>query len=291
MNIHHLELFYYVARHGGISNAVRNIPYGIQQPAVSGQILQLEDFLGVTLFHRRPFALSAAGGELFEFIRPFFDNLESMSEKIRGGSTQTVRIAASSVILRDHLPEILKNLRAKFPRLKLTLREGLHPQAEAWLQNEEIDLAITLLEGKPPAGVQTRTLIELPLALLVSRRSRIKSAEELWSGERITETLISLPANEGISRHFQAGLAQRGLDWPIGIEVDSLELVETYAANDFGIGLSVAIPKAKVSSKVRVLNLDDVAPVVVAAFWRGKLTALTEAFLDELRRRAQRLLT
>jgi hypothetical protein len=29
---HHLELFYYVARFGGISEAVRNIPYGIQQP-------------------------------------------------------------------------------------------------------------------------------------------------------------------------------------------------------------------------------------------------------------------
>ena len=37
MNIHHLELFYYVARHGGISEAVRNMPYGIQQPAISGQ--------------------------------------------------------------------------------------------------------------------------------------------------------------------------------------------------------------------------------------------------------------
>ncbi len=46
MNIHHLELFYYVARHGGISEAVRNMPYGIQQPAMSGQIIQLEEFLG-----------------------------------------------------------------------------------------------------------------------------------------------------------------------------------------------------------------------------------------------------
>ena len=32
MNIHHLELFYYVARHGGISEAVRKMPYGIQHP-------------------------------------------------------------------------------------------------------------------------------------------------------------------------------------------------------------------------------------------------------------------
>ena len=46
MNIHHLELFYFVAKHGGIAAAVRNIPYGIQQPAVSGQIAKLEESLG-----------------------------------------------------------------------------------------------------------------------------------------------------------------------------------------------------------------------------------------------------
>ncbi len=59
MNIHHLELFYFVAKHGGIAAAVRNIPYGIQQPAVSGQIAKLEESLGTKLFQRRPFALSS----------------------------------------------------------------------------------------------------------------------------------------------------------------------------------------------------------------------------------------
>src|SRR5205085_12276845 len=66
MNIHHLELFYYVARHGGIMEAVRNIPYGIQQPAVSGQVAQLEEQLGVTLFQRRPFSLTPAGKKLYQ---------------------------------------------------------------------------------------------------------------------------------------------------------------------------------------------------------------------------------
>ena len=47
MNVHYLELFYYVAKHGGISAAVRKIPYGIQQPAVSGQMTKLEQELGV----------------------------------------------------------------------------------------------------------------------------------------------------------------------------------------------------------------------------------------------------
>ena len=152
MNIHHLELFYYVARHGGISEAVRNMPYGIQQPAMSGQIIQLEEFLGVTLFQRRPFTLTPPGEELFGFIKPFFDQLQPMADKLRGGVAQTIRIGASEIVLRDHLPEVLRAVRKKFPKLKLTLREGYQPQLEAWLQRQELDLAITLLDGKPPSG-------------------------------------------------------------------------------------------------------------------------------------------
>jgi DNA-binding transcriptional LysR family regulator len=94
MNIHHLELFYYVARHGGIVPAVRNMPYGIQQPAVSGQIARLEESLGTKLFNRRPFALLPPGVELYEFIRPFFDEIDHVGEAIRGGSTQQLRVAA-----------------------------------------------------------------------------------------------------------------------------------------------------------------------------------------------------
>jgi hypothetical protein len=92
MNIHHLELFYFVAKHGGIAAAVRNIPYGIQQPAVSGQIAKLEESLGTKLFQRRPFALSPAGLELFEFIKPFFDNIEVIGEKLRQNSSPQLRM-------------------------------------------------------------------------------------------------------------------------------------------------------------------------------------------------------
>jgi hypothetical protein len=67
MNIHHLELFYHVARHGGISGAVRHMPCAIQQPAVSNQIRQLEEDLGVKLFERQPFQLTPEGGKLIAF--------------------------------------------------------------------------------------------------------------------------------------------------------------------------------------------------------------------------------
>src|SRR5580692_9421319 len=114
MNIHHLELFYYVARHGGISQAVRKIPYGIQQPAVSGQIAQLEEFLGTTLFQRRPFALTPPGEKLYQFIEPFFSRLDEVSRELQGGATHQLRIGASDIVLRDHLPELLQAARKKF---------------------------------------------------------------------------------------------------------------------------------------------------------------------------------
>src|SRR5438128_8330480 len=97
MNTHHLELFYYVAKHGGIAAAVRKMPYGIQQPVVSGQIARFEEAFGAKLFNRRPFSLLPAGAELFEFIRPFFDDVEKVAGRIRGGSKQ-LRIAAPSIV-------------------------------------------------------------------------------------------------------------------------------------------------------------------------------------------------
>src|SRR5258708_3567608 len=111
MNIHHLELFYYVARHGGISRAVRNMPYGIQQPAVSSQILLLEEDLGAKLFERQPFKLTREGEELYEFVRPFFDNLFPMAEKLRKQSAPSLRIGASELVLRDYLPTVIEQLR------------------------------------------------------------------------------------------------------------------------------------------------------------------------------------
>jgi DNA-binding transcriptional LysR family regulator len=124
MNIHHLELFYYVAKHGGIMEAVRNIPYGIQQPAVSGQVAQLEEYLGVVLFQRRPFTLTPAGDKLYHFIQPFFAQLDTVAAELQGGKTRQVRMGASTVVLRDHLPEFFRSIKKKFPNLKIALREG-----------------------------------------------------------------------------------------------------------------------------------------------------------------------
>src|SRR2546428_13811271 len=101
MKFNQLVFFYDAALNGRIVPAVRNMPYGIQQPAVSGQIARLEESLGTKLFNRRPFALLPPGMELYEFIRPFFDEIDHVGEEIRGGSAHQLRTAAASIALHD----------------------------------------------------------------------------------------------------------------------------------------------------------------------------------------------
>ena len=289
MNIHHLELFYYVARHGGISEAVRNIPYGIQQPAVSGQIAQLEEFLGTTLFQRRPFMLTAAGERLYRFIEPFFSGIDALALELQGGAVRQIRIGASDIVLRDHLPELLQTVRQKYPRLNLTLRDDYEPELERLLEKQEIDVAVTLVEGKAPPGIQSLALLELPLVLLAPKKSKITSVEELWRQDKIREPLICLPAGEPICQNFQRGLNRLGVDWFPALEVSSVDLIETYVASGFGLGLTVSIPKAKVSPNVRVLSLPDFAPVSMGVLWRGKPTPPVQMFLEALQARARHL--
>lgn len=284
MNIHHLELFYYVARNGGISRAVRNMPYGIQQPAVSSQILVLEQDLGVKLFARSPFKLTREGEELFGFIQPFFANLDEMAARLRKQSAPQLRVGASELVLRDYLPAVVERLRQQEPKLRLGLRSGYQADLERWLLDREIDVAVTPLDTKPPARLGCLRLLRLPLVLLVHKKSKIKSAAELLAAGVVEEPLICLPQSEAMSRNFRRGLKQRQIDWPQSIESSSMDLVTRYVANGYGIGLSVDAAEVVRHPLVRVLPLEGFEPVEVAALWNGELTPLLRAMLAESQR-------
>jgi DNA-binding transcriptional LysR family regulator len=284
MNIHHLELFYYVAKNGGISRAVRNMPYGIQQPAVSSQILLLEEDLGAKLFERQPFKLTPEGEELYAFIRPFFDNLFPMAEKLRKRAAPSLRIGASELVLRDYLPAVVERLRAHEPKLRLGLRSGFQNEVEQWLLDREIDLAVVPLESRPPPRVRALRLLRLPLVLLVHRKSKLRSAAALWERKTIEEPLICLPPTEPMMKNFRRGLQARHVDWPHAIEASSMGLVTRYVANGYGIGVSLGDTEVVKHRDVRVLPLEGFTPVEIAALWSGEPSPLVQVVLDEARR-------
>lgn len=289
LNIHHLELFYFVARFGGIAQAVRNMPYGIQQPAISAQIIALEDHLGVTLFRRRPFELTESGRQLFASIEPFFAGLEDLEERIRGGISERLRVGASQTVLRDHLPGILRDLRARYPGLRIVLRSGYQLELESRLIAGEIDLAVTVIDRTVASGLKSDTLIQLPLALFVPKSMKARTAAEILTADRIGETLISLRPDEALARIFQQELGRRGVAWPIGIEAGTLELVVTYVMEGFGVGLGVEIPGMKLPAGVRALPLEDFPKLQMGVLSSGHLSPVAQALVQMLTQAARAL--
>lgn len=289
MNSHHLELFYHVAKHGGISAGARKMPYGIQQPAVSGQILQLEKDLGLKLFQRRPFSLTAPGRELFEFVEPFFGHLRDIPRRLRSQEDARLRLAAPATVLRGHLPELLRDHKRKYPGVSLQLHDANQATAEMLLQKHEIDLALTELEGKPASGLNSAVLFKLPLVLILPRKSKMRSASDFWKNGKPAETLISLPPDEVMTKQFHTRLRRLGVNWPIGVQVSSIDLIAIYVSLGFGVGLSIGVPNQKLSVGLRTLPLPKFPPLIIGVLWQKNLSTPNAAFLEEIRKRARRL--
>jgi DNA-binding transcriptional LysR family regulator len=103
------------------------------------------------------------------------------------------------------------------------------------------------------------------------------------------EPLVSVPANEPMCRSFQRGLARRKVDWLPGIEVSTVDLVQTYVINGYGIGLAVAVPGMKYHPRIRLLPLAGFDPIDFGVLWQGKVTPILEACLEAIREAARDL--
>jgi DNA-binding transcriptional LysR family regulator len=289
INVHYVELFYYVARHGGMTPAIAKMPFGIGQSALSSQLLQLEEQVGAKLFERRPFRLTPAGRELFTVAQPFFEELENVAERLRSGGRNLIRVGAPRSVLGIHLPPILKRLRASFPKLRPRLRSGWRIQIDDWFRAGDLDLAVTVLEGKPPPGCQAERFMRVPMCLLVPRSSPIRSAAQLWENGPVAHSLVGPDAEDDVTRTFRSELSRRMIRWPEGMEAETLDLIETYVHSGFGVGLSVFMPGRKFAPGLRVLPLPGFPELNVGLLWRKKPTPIAQALLRDIRAYASEL--
>ena len=282
LNVHHLGLFYYVVEFQGITQASRLMPYGLSQPAISLQLNDLERQLGARLFQRRPFKLTPIGERVYAFIKPFFSGLKGLSEELLTRAPVLVRIAGPPVVLRDYLPPILRPLAGAFPNLSFSLKAGLQGHIEEWFESRQVDLAVTMLEGDLPRSFQHQPLLDLPLALLVPVASSLRSAEQLWKKPCIQERLISPPATDAISKAFESGLKRHAVVWDVRAEMSSIELVESYVAKGFGVGVTLMVPGCSYIPEVRALPLPGFPLVPIGLIWQGEPEPVVAALMKAI---------
>jgi len=298
MNVHHLELFYYVAKYEGITAAVRKMPYGIQQPAVSGQLLQLEKYLGVKLFNRRPFSLTTAGDDLYDHVYPFFSRLGDVESRLKGEESRHLRIAASASVLRHHLPELLADLRDQIPGLRLTLRDAEPSDVQDVLMRQQADIAVSVIHSHLSDGLKSVKLMNLPLALLLPSRHKAKTLADLidLTGGDLGELsanipLVGMPANEEVMQLFQKEIDARGLRWPVAVEVDSLDGIKQFVRCGFGAGIAVRIPGVELPQGLKAIDLDDFPSLEIGIVYQGTLKPVAKQFLTAAQERAKAIVS
>jgi LysR family glycine cleavage system transcriptional activator len=152
-----VRAFEAAARLGGFQSAGKEL--NVSAGAVAHQVKQLEAWLGVTLFQRlaRGVALTPAGRQYAEALRPLLSGLEDVSEALkRQGDGRVVTVTSVPSLVARWLMPRLGRLREQHPEIELRVLASLHTVD---FLRDGVDVAIRLGTGPYP-GLKADLLME-----------------------------------------------------------------------------------------------------------------------------------
>jgi LysR family transcriptional regulator, low CO2-responsive transcriptional regulator len=230
-----LRAFHNVAIHGGFSRAAQAM--GLTQPAVSDQVLGLEQTYDILLFDRRKkqITLTPQGEALLAITRPMFEiearALEYLSES-RALTSGTLRIIADSAY---HVTAVLSRFRARYPGVHITLRSGNSQAVEAELAAYRADIGV-LGSSIAPGRFHSVSLGTTPIIAFAA-----KTFPGLPRGAATLHDLARLPLvfreqGSKTRQKLNAYAKTLGLTLSPAIEAEGREAVREIVAAGGGIG-------------------------------------------------------
>src|SRR5262245_16556459 len=126
MDLRHLRTFVTVAEQGTVSQA--SVRLRIAQPALSRQINDLEQELGIRLFDRvrRRLVLTGEGEQLLEHCRTVLGAVGSLNERaqlLRRGDSGILRVAATPQTIEGVFSTFLHRYARRRPTVQIQLNE------------------------------------------------------------------------------------------------------------------------------------------------------------------------
>jgi LysR family transcriptional regulator, hydrogen peroxide-inducible genes activator len=192
-----LRQFEYVVAiddHGSFSHAAR--ASGVTQPALSTQVRRLEETLGVTLFERRPSGVIAteAGDRVIALARRVLANVDdvvAVAQRMQDPLRGTIRMGVIPTVAPYMLPQIMPLIRARFPELRLLLREERTDRLTELVGAGELDLILVAQESNLD-NLETRPLFADPFVLAVSREHKLARRKRVAARDLLGEEVLLL---------------------------------------------------------------------------------------------------
>jgi DNA-binding transcriptional LysR family regulator len=233
-----LRVFEAVARLSSFTRAAEELH--LTQPAVSMQVRQLEDEVGLPLFEKlgKQMRLTEAGRELHHYSRNINRSLQEMEdvfESLKGVNRGRLNIAVASTV-NYFAPRLLAAFHELYPgialRLDITNRERLVQQ----LQANSVDI---VLMGQPPMGVdvESEAFMDNPLVVVAPPEHPL-AAERQIELERLTEEVFLMrEPGSGTRQAMERFFAEQGVSIRHGMQMTRNEAIKQAVRS--GLGLSV----------------------------------------------------
>ena len=243
MNFQQLRALRETVRRGLNLTAAAEVLF-TSQPALSKQIRELEEELGVQLFVRhgkRYTQLTEAGEQILAAAERVLDEtaaLRKISEQFAAGHSGTLSIAATHTQARYVLPTVLARFRAEFPAMQFKLLQG-NPQ----------QVAEFVVHGDATFGLATETLDEHPShdtrpayawrhCLIVPVGHPLADSGVAPSLSQLADQpLITYSREFAGRRGIDAAFAKGGLTPRVVLEAIDSDVIKAYVELGFGVGV------------------------------------------------------
>lgn len=284
LTLRQLKVFEAVARHLNYTRAAEEL--FLTQPAVSMQVKQLEEHLGVALFEQlgKRIHLTGGGQEVLGYARAItqqLDELEAVLNRMKGLSGGRLRISVATTA-NYFIPTLLGTFSRRYPEVTVSLdvtnRETLLEQ----LTENTVDLVIM---GQPPVELdaEAQVFMENPLVIVAPPDHPLVSQKKIALTRLQEEIFLVRESGSGTRIAMERFFNERGMRLKTGMEVGSNEAIKQSVQARLGLGL---LSRATVEQELTLKRLAvlDVAEFPIMRHWyivhrRGKrLSAPAEAF-------------
>ena len=286
ITLRQIEVFNAVVRHLNYTRAAEELH--LSQPAVSMQIRQLEDSVGLPLFEQlgKQMFMTDAGNEMYIYSRNIEDLL-SEADKVfadikglgQGELSISVATTASHFATRL-LAAFSKSHEGITISLDVTNRETLQRQ----LDNNERDLVIM---GQPPEGleVEADAFMENPLVMIAPSDHPLVGQKNIPLSHFSKESFVVRETGSGTRDAIKRFFDQHGVAFNMGIEMTSNEAIKQAVEAGLGLGI-VSIHTLELELETKRLALLDAEDFPIQRYWyilqrKGKrLSPVAKAFKD-----------
>ena len=272
---------------GTVTQAAASL--GLTPPAVSMQMGQLEEIVGMPVTERTPsgFQLTDAGRELADTARRIEMNLRDCGESLSVLlGTEGGRVVVGGVSTAKYfLPRAVAAFAEAWQGVSVQLRIGNRDEVVAALRSYEIDLAVT---GRPPLDFAIRRSVvgDHPYLVIASPDHPLAACGDRVALERLTtETLLMREKGSGTRTLAMQLFSDAGLDAPPGMEMGTNESIKQGVMAGLGIAVisSHTVAAEVMAGRLAVLRVDGL-PIIkdwfVARRRERRLLPAAQAFWD-----------